>query len=155
MADERVRVASRREPIITVVEVDGKKLKFEAKPISRWRARNDAGNKVVAEYTKAMNAFVHGYNEGDDFLLTGQLFEHAMPYLDLFEAFYPDGPKDDFELLDYDSMIAVLDAALEVNDLQSQAYMLDPRKKEQRLETNSPSSSADDGAKMESSADSG
>lgn len=171
MSDGRTRVASKREPITTTVEVDDKVLVFQAKPIPRWRARNEFGNTIVALYTKAMNSFVHGYNEGDDFLLTGELFEHAMPYDQLFDWGYGsyddysvDNPKpepaspalhEQFELLDFDSMVIVLEAALEINGLESNAYMLDPRKKDLSLLTSLANSNGEDGQKMESSVASG
>lgn len=171
VADKRVRVVSRREPIITVVDLGDEKLEFVAHEIPRWRARNDFGNFIVQKYTEAMNSFVHVEPVGDDFLLRGQLFEKALDYGSMFRWAYgsydsytdetpePEPPSAEllaaFEKLDWDGAIAVLEAALEVNGLEGQQYMLDPRKSVPKAPVTLESLTGESGPKMESLAASG
>lgn len=172
MAQEE-RVVSRRDPEITsAVLADGRTFAFKAYEIPRWRARNDFGNEVVQQYTKAMNEWVHSVQtEDESIILAAQAFEAVMDYDKLFLMGYgwygdytldnkqitppPADVLDAFEQLDFPTMIAVLVASLKVNGLEQQLYMLDRRSKGQSQPESLPKPSADAGQKMESSAVSG
>lgn len=173
MAEERKHVVSRREPITTTVTLaDGREVQFAAREIPRWRARNDFANEVVLQYTAAMNEWLHSVmTEDNEVLLQGQAFEAVIDYGRLFHLAYgnyeqyepqnktviapPPELAKAFEELDFDGMIAVLNAALEINGLERQQYMLDRSKKDLDQPMNPPSQSGDAGPKMESSPASG
>jgi hypothetical protein len=173
MAEERKHVVSRREPITTtVVQADGTEIAFKAHEIPRWRARNDLANEVVHQYTNAMNGWLHSVQvDNDEILLQGDAFEALIEYDKLFLMGYGSydayDPKDKqitpppadlgeaFERLDFAGMIAVLNAALEINGLERQQYMLDRSKKDPDQQTLPTSLNDDAGQKMESSPASG
>jgi hypothetical protein len=167
MAEEGTRVVSRRDPITTTVTLaDGSTVKFEAREIPRWRGRNDLANAIIQQYAKAMNEWLHSTEIDGEILLEGSAFEEIIEYDRLFHLAYggyenytkekrevtppPQELLDAFERLDYQGMLDVLVAALEVNGLERQAYMLDRSKKDQRSQETSVNSNDGAGQKMES-----
>ena len=121
-----VRRTSRPEPIITEVEsVDSKMLRFEAVPLP-WRERNDFGDEMVQQHLTALNEGIQEIGEGKDAHLVGKRMDAMIDYEKLFKMGYPNGSTEDFQQLTFEQMMEVLSAALDVNLLESQRYMIDP-----------------------------
>lgn len=120
------RIVSRREPIVVDVEGVGE---FSAHPLP-WRKRNDFGNLISEQYIASLNVILGQSKPAEE----GQvqrisLIESGLDYIAYLELAFPDMPKDDFEALDFDAVVTVLTAALEINGLDRMVFMIDPAKK--------------------------
>ena len=166
------RRVTRREPITTTVVLGGgKEVEFIAHPLP-WRKRNDFGEALNSMYSAALNEElkIDTNAEGVAVGLVGGFFDAHMDYPGLFTLGY--STYDDelnaiepaaaltktFDQLDFDPMIEVLGAVLEVNGLERIAHLLDPERKVLRLTGASESANEETtsaGEKMESPSDSG
>lgn len=171
MADLRERKTTRREPIsITAELANGDEHKFDAKPLP-WRVRNDLGEAINAMYANALNLEIRALTDDDGNVtgLQGSMFEKVMDYPGLFIFAFSEWEIDDageakakkppskadtaaFNQIDFDQMIEVLVAALDVNGLDRLVHLLDPERKKAPLtgasepQTETPT---DDGMKTE------
>lgn len=150
------RRVTRREPITVKVDVEGQETTFLAHPLP-WKQRNDFGNLVLSEYSDAITRLLDKEEEdGVVKRLTPKLFESVMDYPKLFAVGFAGVQESDFEKLDFDQMLVVLGAALEVNGLERYSHMLDPdRVKDPATGVSEVEAPAEDGSKMESSTASG
>lgn len=159
-ADQSPRRATRREPIEVPTELpDGSEVVFTAKPMP-WRLRADFGELINKQFTGAINKALEAVrDESGQFTgLEGELVERNIDYPGIFVFAFttykvsedgsiesePPSERDHAifsNLLEFDQMIAILDAALEVNGLERLGHMLDPRKKDPMIgESETPTS---------------
>lgn len=151
---EQRRVSRPSTINIEVITGDSAARSFEAKPLP-WRARNDLGDEVVQQYLNALNEGMRQIGEGTDAKLIGKLMEAMIDYDKLFTISYPQGSVEYFHELTFTQMMEVLNAALEVNLLGRQRYMIDPNLTAPTQEKTTPSNGAStDGQKTTSSDDS-
>lgn len=127
MTDEPTPIQSRRTPVVVdVVGTDGKDHKFEAVPLA-WRDRNQLGALMVQEYTNATNKAIT-FDRDEAGTVTGvhiQFAETLIDYPNILALAFPKYKAPDFDICDFQSLIEVLTAALKVNGLERQVYMLD------------------------------
>jgi hypothetical protein len=168
----RERMATRREPITVTVDIGASKpVEFVAKPLP-WTKRNDVGDAVNLMYGAALTHELQATRdeEGNLTALQGGLFEKGMDYRGLFVLGYSEYDVDDdgevsvkaeppkslmgaFNRLEFDQMIEVLTAVLDVNGLDRIKHLLDPERKKALLigESGPPiSETTDAGEKQES-----
>lgn len=150
------RIVSRREPIVVDVEGVGE---FSARPLP-WRKRNDLGDLISAEYITALNKILgqaeplaENEAKGPTQVKPISLIESGLDYTKYLELAFPDTDKSQYEALDFEAVIAVLSASLEVNGLERLGFMIDPAKKGPETEPE-PDAEATDGVKIESLPDS-
>lgn len=126
----QTRSVTRREPIVITVDTGGKEpLTFEAHPLP-WRKRNDLGELLLQSYSNTLNQLVAGAQSGDGIAsMSVGLFEQGLDYLGLFAIAYPNVKESALDALDFDQMVEVLSAALEVNGFDRLVHMLDPDRK--------------------------
>lgn len=123
--DSERRQAHRRQSIIVELE-EG--VLFEAKPLP-WLKRNDFGNEVVKQHTASINEAVRLYTDPETNvpILEAKLYERITDPIGLITDFaYPGTKAKDLNNLTWRQLIELLLAALEVNDLQHLARMIDP-----------------------------
>lgn len=148
MANDK-RVVSRREPI--VVSVEGV-ADFAAHPLP-WRKRNDLGNLISEEYIRSLNDILGDAEptaEGAPRQVGKiSLIESGMNYIAYLELAFPDNSTDDYEALDFEAIVAVLSAALEINGLDRLLFMVNPAVKGPETEPEEAEQAAD-GARIES-----
>jgi hypothetical protein len=145
VTDER-RV-SRKEGISIHIERIDKT--YTAEPLP-WRKRNDFGDEVIQQYLSALNKAIEQGKEG----LVARLMESEIDYEKLSKMAYPMSSPKDIENLSFHEMIEILGAALDVNDLGRQIYMLDPNLPAPTLDSGIDSGASEDGQKTTSLEDS-
>ena len=145
MSDER-RV-SRKEGISVHIERIDKT--YTAEPLP-WRKRNDFGDEVIQQYLSALNKAIDEGKEG----LIARLMESEIKYDELVKMGFPGSSPKDVENLSFHEILALLGAALDVNDLSRQMYMLDPNLPAPMLEPGTDNGANDDGQKTTSQEDS-
>lgn len=145
MTDER-RV-SRKEGISVHVERIDKT--YTAEPLP-WRKRNDFGDEVIQQYLSALNKAIEQGKEG----LIARLMESEIDYEKLCKMAFPTSSPKDIENLSFHEVIAILGAALDVNDLSRQMYMLDPNLPAPMPEPGNDNGANEDGQKTTSLEDS-
>ena len=169
------RRATRRDPIEVTVELpDGTEVTFVARPMP-WRIRTEFGDFIIHQFSGALNKALTILRDPDSEMigLEGDLVEKNTDYPAVFVYAYstykvdddgevqstPPSPKDVSifsNLLEFEQMIVVLDAAWEVNALDRLGHLLDPRKKDPTIGgSEDQPETTDDGEKMESPTDSG
>lgn len=142
---------TRREPIAIKIGTHS----FVAAPLP-WRKRNDLGEAIVQSYGKALqqSIFSTGSKDADgNEIIDFHFGEASIDYEAVIKLAYPDGPDmEAFDSLTFGQLVdEVLEAALVVNGLERQRYMLDLGKAALGPE---PSGQTDDaGPRIESSPD--
>lgn len=119
------RQAHRREPI----EVEVRERVFEAHPLP-WLRRNNLGNEIMSQYADLLNSSLRAVQDGED--------ENAAPRLEMYlndkisdpveilRMGYPNEDVSAYEDLDYDEIMELIYATLEVNQLESLRGLVDP-----------------------------
>ncbi len=151
MSEER-RVVSRHDPII--VEADD--VSVEIRPVP-WRQRNQLGTCIAQSYTNALNeSLATNRDEAGNFTFDARPFESFFDYEAVLTMALPGVSKTEIDKLDFDGILTVLDAVLEVNRLERMAHMLDPDRRSAPNFQPPPAEegTSDDGPKTESSSDS-
>ena len=121
------RQAHRREPI----EVQVRDRVLEAHPLP-WMKRNDLGNEIMRQYSELLNSSLRAVRGGED--------EDAPPQLQMYlndkltdpvavlRMGYPrvNFDEDFFQELDYDEILELIYASMDVNQLDSLRHLVDP-----------------------------
>jgi hypothetical protein len=152
------RQVHRREPII--IELDGGR-EFEARPLP-WLKRNELGNEVVSQGVSRVNEFVRMYVEETDVgkvipQLEMTFVDRLSDYPKILRMAYPQYEDSLFDDLSFEEILELIGAALEVNKLEPLRPLIDPNSPspiETGLSEPSIGVVAEDGPKMESTADS-
>lgn len=140
---------TRREPIVVKFE----KSTFVAEPLP-WRKRNDLGEAIVQSYGAALQqSLASTVTDADGNEQIDLHFAEAqIAYDKIIPLAFPGNDAADFADLPFEVLVdEVLEAALVVNGLERQRYMLDMGKAVAGPELSAPGS--DDGPKIESSPD--
>jgi len=119
------RQAHRREPI----EVEVRDKVLEAHPLS-WIKRNDLGNEIMRQYADLLNSSLRAVkNEDPEAPPELQMYLNdkiADPIGILRRAYPSDDLLEFFEGLEYDEVLELIYASLEVNQLESLRGLIDP-----------------------------
>lgn len=140
---------TRREPIVVKFE----KLTFVASPLP-WRKRNDLGEAIVKSYGAALQRSLTSTTKDADGneVIDFHFSESGIAYDKIIPLAFPDQNEADFADLPFEVLVdEVLEAALVVNGLERQRYMLDMGKAV--VGPSDLATASDDGPKTESSPD--
>ncbi|HET7712989.1 MAG TPA: hypothetical protein VFK94_00055, partial [Patescibacteria group bacterium] len=100
---------------------------FEAHPLP-WMKRNDLGNEIMRQYSELLNSSMRAYTSEDTSpQLELYLNDKVQDPIQLIKLGYPSWRDEDFlNDLDYDELLELIFASLEVNRLESLRDLVDP-----------------------------